>query len=212
MAARGQTVSGQRGMLVLASQSPRRQDLLRQAGIPFIVIPADVDEEPLPGEEPRAHVERLAREKALAVSAAPADTVLGADTVVVVDGQILGKPRDAADAVRMLRLLSGREHQVITGICLRRGSRLITDAETTTVRFVSLSEDDIRDYVASGEPLDKAGAYAIQGLASKFIDRIEGCYSNVVGLPLARVCQHLHAQETGTVHSNTISPPFGNGV
>lgn len=182
-----------RGVLVLASQSPRRQDLLRQAGIPFIVVPAAVNEDPLPGEDPRVHVERLAREKALAVSAAPEDTVLGADTVVVVDGQILGKPRDAADAARMLRLLSGREHQVITGICLRQGDQLVTDAETTSVRFVPLTEDDIRDYVASGEPLDKAGAYAIQGLASRFIDRLEGCYSNVVGLPLARVRQRLKA-------------------
>lgn len=180
------------GRLVLASQSPRRQDLLRQAGIPFIVIPAGVDEEPLPGEEPRAHVERLAREKALAVRAAPEETVLGADTVVVVDGQILGKPRDAADAVRMLRLLSGREHLVVTGICLRRGDQLVTGVETTAVRFVPLTEDDIRDYVASSEPLDKAGAYAIQGLASKFIDRIEGCYSNVVGLPLALVWKLLN--------------------
>ena len=191
VAALSETVSRRSGMLVLASQSPRRQDLLRQAGIPFIVMPAGVDEEPLPGEEPRAHVERLAREKAVAVSAAPEDAVLGADTVVVVDGQILGKPRDAADAARMLRLLSGREHQVITGICLRQGERVFTDAEITNVRFVPLSDDDIREYVASGEPLDKAGAYAIQGLASRFIDRIEGCYSNVVGLPLALVWKHL---------------------
>jgi len=178
-------------MLVLASHSPRRQDLLRQAGIPFIVMPADVEEEPLPGEDARSHVLRLACAKAIAVNAAPDDIALGADTVVVVDGQILGKPADAADAARMLRLLSGREHQVITGICLRRGGQALADAETTTVRFVPLSEDAIRDYVASGEPLDKAGAYAIQGLASKFIDRIEGCYSNVVGLPLARVYRCL---------------------
>jgi len=178
-------------MLVLASQSPRRQDLLRRAGIPFIVMPADVKEELLPGEDPRSHVVRLACAKAHAVSASPDEIVLGADTVVVVDDQILGKPADAADAARMLRLLAGRDHQVITGICLRRGSQAVADAETTTVRFVPLSEEEIRDYVASGEPLDKAGAYAIQGLASKFIDRIEGCYSNVVGLPLARVCKHL---------------------
>jgi len=190
LAARSETVT-RRGLLVLASHSPRRQALLRQAGIPFIVIPAGIEEAPLPGEDPRAHVERLAREKALAVGAAPEDTVLGADTVVVVNGEILGKPRDAADAVRMLQLLSGREHQVITGICLRQGDKLLTAAETTTVRFLPLTEDDIRDYVASGEPLDKAGAYAIQGLASKFIDRIEGCYSNVVGLPLALVWKCL---------------------
>jgi len=179
------------GVLVLASQSPRRQDLLRQAGASFIAIPTDVEEDVWPGEDAFSHVRRLACAKAEAVDAAPADVVLGADTVVVVDGQILGKPRDHADAARMLRLLSGREHQVVTGICLRQGSRVVTDAETTAVRFVELSEEEIRAYVASGEPLDKAGAYGIQGLAAKFIDRIEGCYFNVVGLPLALVWKRL---------------------
>ncbi len=183
-------------MLVLASQSPRRQDLLRQAGIPFRAQPAAVVERPLEGEDARQHVERLARAKAEAVSAEPGDIVLGADTVVVVDGQILGKPADAADAARMLRLLSGREHQVVTGICLRQGSRVITDAETTTVRFVPLTEEDIGTYLASGEPMDKAGAYAIQGLASRFIGRLEGCYFNVVGLPLALVYRHLRRLES----------------
>ena len=196
-------MSGARAVLMLASQSPRRQDLLRQAGIPFIVIPAAVEERPLPGEDARSHVERLARAKAGAVGATPEDIVLGADTVVVVDGQILGKPADAADAERMLRLLSGREHQVITGICLRRGDQIITDAETTTVRFVALTDNEIRDYVASGEPLDKAGAYAIQGLAAKFIDRIVGCDFNVVGLPLALVWKHLRPLSGGETSVTT---------
>jgi septum formation protein len=179
------------GVLVLASQSPRRQELLRQAGLAFIVIPADVEEAVWPGEDALSHVQRLARAKAEAVGAAPADVVLGADTVVVAEGRILGKPRDHADAARMLRLLSGREHQVVTGICLRQGGNVVCDAETTAVRFVELSEEEIRAYVASGEPMDKAGAYGIQGLASKFIDRIEGCYFNVVGLPLALVWRRL---------------------
>jgi len=187
-------------MLILASQSPRRQELLRHAGIPFLVRPAQVEERPLPGEGAHAYARRLARAKAEAVSAAPEDVVLGADTVVVADGEILGKPADEADARRMLRLLSGREHQVITGICLRTVQHTVLDSESTSVRFVPLSEEEIADYVASGEPADKAGAYAIQGLASKFIDRLEGCYSNVVGLPLALLYKHLRAlrPQTGT--------------
>ncbi len=178
-------------MLILASRSPRRQEILERAGIPFVVRPADVEESPLPGEEPRAHVERLAQAKAEAVPAGDGDIVLGADTVVVIDGEILGKPDSAEDAVRMLRRLSGREHAVMTGICLRNASRCVVDTETTGVRFVPLTEQEIREYVASGEPMDKAGAYAVQGLASKFIDRIDGCYFNVVGLPVARVYRLL---------------------
>ncbi len=178
-------------MLVLASRSPRRQDLLASAGIPFIVRPADVDEAWLEGEAPSAHVERLARQKARAVSTGSEEIVLGADTVVVVDGEILGKPADAADAVRMLRRLSGRDHQVLTGVCLKRGPLELVASECTTVRFAALSEEEIQTYVASGEPMDKAGAYAIQGLASKFVERIEGCYFNVVGLPVARVYRML---------------------
>ena len=177
-------------MLVLASASPRRQELLRNAGIEFAVHPANVVEIPRDGEAPRAFAERMAREKALAVLALrPNDLVLGADTVVVVDGEILGKPRDAADATRMLRLLSGREHEVITAVCVA-GPKLkteITGSEATEVVMNALSDDDIRDYVASGEPMDKAGAYAIQGRASRWISRIEGDYFNVVGLPVARV-------------------------
>jgi len=174
-------------MLILASRSPRRQELLARAGFRFLVRPADVEESWRESEDPRAHVERLARAKAAAVSADPEDVVLGADTVVVVDGDILGKPADAAEAARMLRRLAGREHQVWTGICLKRGARERVDSERTLVRLAPLEEAEIREYVASGEPLDKAGAYAVQGLASKFIERIEGCYFNVVGLPVAKV-------------------------
>ena len=178
-------------MLVLASRSPRRQEILQRAGIPFLVRPAEVDEAVLPGEPAPDHVRRLARAKADAVPAGTHEVVLGADTVVVVGNEILGKPEDAADAARMLRLLSGREHAVLTGICLRAADRWIEDFEFTRVRFVDLAPRDISDYISSGEPMDKAGAYAIQGLASKFIDRIEGCYFNVVGLPVARLYRHL---------------------
>jgi septum formation protein len=171
--------------LVLASQSPRRSELLRNAGIPFQARPANVDETLRMGEEAVEYVRRLAREKAMAVEG---DLVLGADTVVVIDGQILGKPADAEDATRMLRLLSGREHQVITGIFLRARDTIV-DHEITQVWFSDLTEREIADYVASGEPMDKAGAYAIQGLASRFVERIEGSYSNVVGLPVARIYQ-----------------------
>lgn len=178
-------------MLVLASQSPRRQEILTQAEIPFLVRPADVDEEPLAHENPEEHVRRLARRKAEAIAARPGDVVLGADTVVVVDGEILGKPEDRTDAEQMLRKLSGREHVVITGVCLRAPDKTVVEVESTVVHFRALSEDEIRGYAASGEPLDKAGGYAIQGLASKFIDRIEGCYFNVVGLPVALVYRKL---------------------
>jgi septum formation protein len=185
-------------MLVLASASPRRAELLRNAGIPFVVQPADIDETPRAAEMPREYAERLAREKALAVfEKRPQDRVLGADTIVVVDQAILGKPRNAEDAFRMLRLLSGRTHAVITGVCLvkpggsgqsvgpgtNRDLRIASD--TTLVTMADISDEEIRDYVATGEPMDKAGAYAIQGMASRWIPRIEGDYSNVVGLPVA---------------------------
>lgn len=197
-------------MLVLASASPRRQDLLRSARISFAVQPADIDETPLTGESAAACAERLAREKALAVwRTRQEDLVLGADTIVVAGGVILGKPIDGEDAVRMLRMLSGRVHQVITGVCLvRRGGgrsavgtektvaeksplvqncELKTAYETTLVTINEIPEQEIRDYAATGEPMDKAGAYAIQGIASRWIPRIEGDYSNVVGLPVALV-------------------------
>jgi septum formation protein len=179
-------------MLVLASQSPRRAEILRQAGIPFTVRAASVDEAPRAGESPVDYVRRLAVLKAQAVPASDAEIVLGADTTVVVGNEMLGKPADAADASRMLALLSGRRHEVITGICLRRGDGdSFCGHAVTAVWFAALAAREIEDYVASGEPMDKAGAYAIQGLASKFIERIEGCYFNVVGLPVALVYAHL---------------------
>lgn len=178
-------------VLVLASRSPRRQEILERAGFQFVIRPADVDESPLADEDPIEHVRRLAREKAMAVDCGEGETVLGADTVVVAGGEILGKPRDAGDAARMLRTLSGRDHQVLTGICLRTARRQVVDLEATRVWFRPLGEDEVEAYISSGEPMDKAGAYAIQGLASKFIPRIEGCYFNVVGLPVAKVAAHL---------------------
>lgn len=179
-------------MLVLASASPRRQELLRNAGIPFEVQPADIQEDPLPGEGPRACAERLAREKAAAVARHCRDTtVLGADTVVAVEGQILGKPLDVADASRMLRMLSGRRHQVITGVCLVHDGVCSVASEITWVTMANIPDQEIAEYVATGEPMDKAGAYAIQGLASRWIPRIEGDYSNVVGLPIALVWRML---------------------
>jgi septum formation protein len=179
-------------MLVLASASPRRQELLRNAGITFEVQPANVPEDPLPREAAKDCAERLARDKALAVAhRRPNDCVLGADTVVVVDGQILGKPADPADAERMLRLLSGREHQVITGVCLVADGKSFVTSETTLVTVNEITDQEIADYIATGEPMDKAGAYAIQGIASRWIPRIEGDYSNVVGLPVALVFRML---------------------
>jgi septum formation protein len=189
--------------LVLASASPRRRELLQNAGIPFIIQPSNVPELPREGEAPQACAERLAREKALDVSRQrPQDFVLGADTIVIVDGQILGKPRDTADAARMLHLLAGRTHQVTTGVCLispdRKGSSAEdTRSETTLVTMSGLSDEDIGSYIATGEPLDKAGAYAIQGIASRWVSRIEGDYFNVVGLPVSLVYRML--QENGPI-------------
>ena len=179
--------------LILASQSPRRAELLRAAGYEFTVQTVDVDESLRPGEAPREYVLRLASAKSTAGLTAVEDragvSVLGADTVVVSGRDILGKPRDAEDAARMLRRLSGRTHQVVTGVSMRTAGDELSTVETTAVTFVPLSEDQIAWYVASGEGSDKAGAYAIQGLASRFVTRIEGSYSNVVGLPVAAVEQ-----------------------
>jgi septum formation protein len=181
--------------LILASASPRRRDLLRNAGFDFEVRPGQIVEEIQPGELPEDFARRAAREKALQIAAfSPrGGLVLGADTIVVIGGQTLGKPSDSQDATRMLRLLSGRTHQVHTGICLVRAPDGIEALrhETTLVSFRDLDEKEIRQYVESGEPSDKAGAYAIQGLASKFVTRISGCYSNVVGLPIALVYEIL---------------------
>jgi septum formation protein len=187
--------------LILASASPRRRELLAQAGFDFEVITADVPELRKPGEDPIRFVTRLAREKAEAVisrEGVPPDAiVLGADTIVLVDEEVLGKPRDTADAARMLRLLSGRTHQVITGVCLAKGRERQRAAEVTFVRFTTLSDEEIEAYVATGEPLDKAGAYAIQGRAGRWVPRIHGCYFNVVGLPLALVSSMIEAMQGG---------------
>lgn len=186
--------------LVLASASPRRRELLTQAGYVFDVIPAHIPEDVKAGEDPIAYVTRLAREKAQAVYAQMSPdahdpiVVLGADTTVTVDGQILAKPEDAEDAGRMLRMLRGRTHRVITGVALAAAARTEVAAEVTAVRFLTMSDQEIAAYVASGEPMDKAGAYAIQGRAARWIPRIEGCYFNVVGLPLALVSQMLAVQ------------------
>jgi len=181
--------------LILASSSPRRHELLRNAGFDFEVRPSRVEEVPHSDEGAEDFARRVAREKALNVAASspPGSLVLGADTVVVVDDLILGKPTSPDDAARMLRMLSGTSHRVVTGVCLVRAPAQIEALthETTLVIFRNLHEEEIHDYVASGEPLDKAGAYAIQGLASKFVARIEGCYFNVVGLPIPLVYEML---------------------
>lgn len=183
-------------MLILASASPRRKELLDQIGLTFEVETADIDETPRLGEEPVAYTMRLAEHKASAVFArlrlrgANADrlVVLGADTTVVCEGQILGKPEDDADAARMLRLLAGKRHTVVTGVAVVTGMAApVVEAEVTAVEMAPLSEVEIASYIATGEPQGKAGGYAIQGRAARFIPRIEGCYFNVVGLPLARV-------------------------
>ena len=185
--------------LVLASASPRRRELLTQAGYAFEVCPAHVNEDLRPDEEAIAYVVRLAREKALCVlaemsskdPAPPQVIVLGADTTVTLDGHILAKPEDAADAARMLRMLSGRTHRVITGVAIATEKGVEVAAEVTGVQFRTLSDEEIAAYIATGEPMDKAGAYGIQGLAAKWIPRVEGCYFNVVGLPLALVVTML---------------------
>jgi septum formation protein len=193
--------------LILASASPRRAGLLRAAGFDFDVVVTEVDESIRAGESPQTYVRRLAADKSAAALAAltacatgaavaqafkPADVIiLGADTAVVVDGDILGKPRDDGEAAAMLRRLSGRRHDVMTGISLRHGAHEVGRIDTTAVFFARVSDADVAWYVASGEGRDKAGAYAIQGLASRFIPRIEGSYSNVVGLPVASVSELL---------------------
>ena len=184
--------------LTLASSSPRRAEILRNAGFTFEVRATHIDESPLPRESARAHVQRLATAKARAAAEhaqhkKPAAIVIGADTVVVAQGRILGKPHDANDARRMLRLLSGKIHKVLTGVSILRlpDGKELHRVETTRVRFRRLSAMDIEDYIATGEPFDKAGAYGIQGLAGRFVHSIDGCYFNVMGLPLSRVWSML---------------------
>jgi septum formation protein len=214
-------------MLVLASASPRRRDLLAQAGYAFEILPASVPEDPRPDETPIGYVLRLAREKAEAVAASPElhaltrdlqdpPLILGADTTVVApNGEILGKPEDDADAARMLRLLAGATHQVITGVALIAPTEIaptdtaaITEiaAEVTYVTMLTPSEEDIARYIATGEPHGKAGAYAIQGQAARWIPRIHGCYFNVVGLPLALVASMIEGVQSRLSAAKELSP------
>jgi septum formation protein len=191
-------------MLILASASPRRRELLAQTGLKFTAVAANLNEDLLPDEAAAAYVQRLAEEKAQAVWNAHQSSntvddpliVLGADTCVVCDGHILGKPTDTADARRMLKLLSGRTHAVLTGLAAVTNRKIARDVEVTQVTFNCLDDADIAQYIASAEPLDKAGAYAIQGYAARWIPRIEGCYFNVVGLPIARTIALLAEAKT----------------
>ena len=181
--------------LILASASPRRAEILRDAGYHFSVLSSAIDETPYPDESPQDLVQRLANTKAdLAAARAVGPAILiAADTEVVLDGHIFGKPRYSDDARRMLSKLSGRTHAVLTGVCLIRlpDAERISFVETTLVTFAPVSDEEITRYLATGEPHDKAGAYAIQGYAARYIPRIEGCYFNVIGLPLARLQQAL---------------------
>ena len=183
------------GKIILASRSPRRAELLSAAGFEFDVHTVEVDETPRPGEPAAAYVERLAIEKAQAVFALrPSEVVLGADTTVVLDGRILGKPEDRADAIAMLRALNGRAHDVLTGVAVVSAAGVRSGVEQTRVWFSAVTDVDISRYVDSGQPMDKAGAYGIQGLASRFIPRIEGSYTNVVGLPVTLVSSILREE------------------
>ena len=179
--------------LILASTSPRRAELLKSAGLVFEVIRPDADEKLHAGETPVEYAVRTAREKAESHSVSPGAVILGADTVVVAEGWILGKPADDNDARVMLRLLSGKMHEVITGVCLRSAKKTVCFHVATSVLFRDLSEEEIAAYVATGDPLDKAGAYAIQNGAASMVRRIDGSYSNVVGLPLCEVIEALEA-------------------
>ncbi len=183
--------------LILASGSPRRAELLRAAGIDFTVRFADLNEKLLPNELPRDYVVRLSREKAQAV-AANGELVLGADTTVVILNEIAGKPADDKDARRMLKLLSGKWHEVLTGVSLVNGAKVSSDVALTRVKFAKLRDEEIDWYVASGEAMDKAGAYGIQGYASRFVERIEGSYSNVVGLPVQMVYRMIEESVVGS--------------
>lgn len=172
--------------VILASQSPRRRELLTLIGIPHEVRPADIDETYLPGEIPRAHAERLARGKAAAVDV-PDAVVIGSDTIVVVDGDVLGKPRDRAHAAEMLRRLSGRSHVVMTGVAVRWGGQIVSGVEEVGVTFRALNDDEIERYIDTREPMDKAGAYGIQGYGATIVTRVDGDYFAVMGLALNRL-------------------------
>ena len=178
--------------MVLASASPRRRDLLTLIGVPHDVKPAAIDESYLAGEKPREHAERLARDKAAAIDAPDAVTI-GSDTIVVVDGDVLGKPRDRAHAAEMLRRLSGRSHMVMTGVAVRWNGHVASDVEEVGVTFRDLSDRDIERYIDTGEPMDKAGAYGIQGFGATIVDRVDGDYFAVMGLPVNRMMKLMRA-------------------
>lgn len=180
-------------MIVLASASPRRAELLRNAGFDFLVRPAHIDETRRADEAASNYVRRLAEEKAVSVTSTSAEIVLAADTTVHLSGRVFEKPSCHEEARMMLEALSGRTHEVLTAVCLRRGNKVIVDCASTLVRFLDIPAEELKAYAQSGEPLDKAGGYAIQGHASRFVDRIEGCYFNVVGLPVSLVWRHLRA-------------------
>ena len=179
--------------LILASASPRRKELLGLFRIPFLIRAADIDETMDPAAAPYDEVARVSRLKALATPHEPDDVVIAADTIVVCEGRVLGKPRDEADAVSMLTLLSGRDHQVMTGVTVLRGRQVSSFTEVTDIHFRALSEREIRAYVATGEPMDKAGSYGIQGGAALFCSHMVGDYYNVMGLPVCRLGQALRA-------------------
>ena len=185
--------------LILASQSPRRRELLGLFHIPFTVCAADIDESMDPEKSPREEVARVSRAKALAVPRLPGDVVVAADTIVVCDRRVLGKPRDEADAVRMLTMLSGREHQVMTGLTVLNDQQAVTCTEVTEIQFRALSPEEIEAYVRTGEPMDKAGAYGIQGGAALFAQGLVGDYYNVMGLPVCRlgmILQEIAPEQT----------------
>ena len=177
--------------LILASASPRRKELLKLLEIPFSVEVPNIDETPLEGETARIFSERIAKEKAEAIGLPPDTTAIAADTIVVMDGQILGKPDSGETAFKMLSALSGRTHEVITSVCVRSATRCVVFSTTTEVTFRTLNDDEIRSYVDSGCPMDKAGAYAIQGGAAHMVRSISGSYTNVVGLPLSELHETL---------------------
>ena len=179
--------------IILASQSPRRKELMGKLNIPFLIRVADIDEAMDPAKAPFDEVARVSRKKALAIPREEHDTVIAADTIVVCEGRVLGKPRSEAQAVEMLRLLSGRDHQVMTGVTVLRGDRVETFTEVTDIHFRDLTDKEIRAYVATGEPMDKAGAYGIQGGAALFCSRMVGDYYNVMGLPVCRLGDTLKA-------------------
>ncbi len=182
-------------MIILASKSPRRQELLEKIGLTFTVMTEEIDETMDPALPLSQEIQRVSKRKALAVAprAGAEDLIISADTVVCIDGRRLGKPATAAEAAEMLRLLSGRSHQVVSGLCLLQGDRVETTAVTTELHFRTLREAEIAAYIATGEPMDKAGAYGIQGLASIFVDSLCGDYYNVMGLPLCTLAQRLPA-------------------